>query len=195
MRHGLAKLSIVMVPLLLACSSASPTTAREVKSGLLETSQLPAGWHPYRTRGPIPKRGLCGDPLPENYPKPTRRAAAAWALDATDGPIFGERIETFASRSAAYRTIRLIPATRFPCDFETETGRWRTEAQAPPRVRGGGTVRLILNRDRTDSYNYEVAIPSGRSVLRMVLNARTPDRALLDALVERAWQRFTAATA
>ena len=56
-------------------------------------------------------------------------------------------------------------------------------------------MRLVVNRDRTDRYNFEVAIPSGRSVLRMVLNTHTPDRALLDALVERAWQRFTASTA
>ncbi len=53
---------------------------------------------------------------------------------------------------------------------------------------------LVINRDRTDSFNYEVSIPLGNSVLKMVLNSRVPNRELLDNLVARAYRQFASAT-
>ncbi len=50
-------------------------------------------------------------------------------------------------------------------------------------------VYLVTSRDRLGSFNYEVAIVSGDTVVGAVLNTRTPDRVLLDQLVGIAWEK------
>jgi hypothetical protein len=54
-------------------------------------------------------------------------------------------------------------------------------------------LRLVTNLDRSDSYNYEVAVRSGDMLVNAVLNVRQPNRALLDDLIQRAWRRATEA--
>jgi hypothetical protein len=77
-----------------------------------------------------------------------------------------------------------------PCTFTTDDGaRWRTESRPPPTVGRDGRVYLVSSLDRSDSYNYEVAIVSGDVALRAVLNTRHPDRELLDELIAIAWTK------
>ncbi len=193
MQRGRFIAMAIVIPIasLLACGSSSPSAATDPKDGLLATTQMPKGWHPYPAQALISKTDLCGAPFPADIPTPQRQAAAAWTIDPNNGPIFGERVEQYKDGSEFRASTR--DASRFPCEFVQGGTRWRTTAAAPPRSGSGGSVRLVINQDRTDSFNYEVAIPLGSSVLKMVLNSRVPNRELLDNLVARAYRQFASA--
>ncbi len=122
-------------------------------------------------------------------PKPIAEAHVGWAIDAANGPIFGERIEQFKDSTTAERAVNTTKV-QLPCEFTLPDGsRWRSERLAPPAVGGSGRITLLTSRDRADSYNYQVKIRSGSVVVSAVLNIRYSDPSRLERLVGIAWRK------
>jgi hypothetical protein len=170
--------------LVASCSSGD---SGSINAALVSAEDLPGTWE-YFESTPSPYRtvDLCGQP--RTRPTPASSAATGWAPTPDDGPIFGERIERFAS-SDDLDTLVNHPLD-VPCTFTREDGgRWRTEQVEGFELGDDSRVYLVTSLDRPDSFNYQVLIASDAVALLTVLNTRKPDRALLDDLVQIAWSK------
>jgi hypothetical protein len=168
-------------------ASCSSSDSGSIHTALVSAEDLPGTWEYFEpTPSPYRTMDLCGQP--RIRPTPASSAATGWAVTPDDGPIFGERIERFAS-SDDVDTLVNHPLD-VPCTFTREDGgRWRTEQVEGFELGDDSRVYLVTSLDRPDSFNYQVLIASESVALLTVLNTEEPDRALLDDLVQIAWSK------
>jgi hypothetical protein len=152
-------MSVICV--LAACGSSH--TRPPLDAGLVDSADLPGTWDSFEPQSDGPRHDPCGRPVPD-HPAALESAAVAWAVDPSDGPIFGERIARYEDADQAMSV--LYSDTALPCDFESPSGaRWHAEWLDDPAVGDLGRVYLVTSRDGPDSFNYEVAIVSGDTVV------------------------------
>jgi hypothetical protein len=186
---------VVFALLVLSMSGAAPAFAASssvsLAGGLVDTADLPGGWSPYQSPPAVATgHDLCGRVV-LNPVTPVESSSAAWTVTPDNGPIFGERIERYASTAAAKKAVARVRALPSSCSWADSTSgaRWRTQKLSDPKVGGDGCVMLVTSRDRSDSYNYEVVVRSNDIVLHAVLNSRIANRAEVDQLLRIAWNK------
>jgi hypothetical protein len=189
------KVLAVLVAFLAVATTTAASMTRNSSSGtlaegLVDGTDLPGAWVAYDTGGRQPsRRDLCGHSTKRRTPQDT--ASTAWAITPDNGPIFGERLERYANAAQVKRFLDGLKKLKVPCNWANpdDGTHWRTKRLVPPRVGGTGEIFLVTSRDRTDSFNYQVTLASGDTLLRGVLNSRHADRALLDRLIKIAWKK------
>jgi hypothetical protein len=183
--HGLVLFAVLIV-VLTGVAARTPSSGR-----LLALSDMPHGWTDYAVSSTNPPSiDNCGHKRPSG-PSPVDVAADAWAKDAQEGPIFGERIERFASPAEAKRAAT-SSSLRLPCTWTSADGaHLETVRVAAPKFGANSRIELVKNLDPPGSFNYEVAMRSGDTLVLAVLNSRGANRPLLDRLLAKAWRAAT----
>jgi hypothetical protein len=177
-----------IVTVVLAAAACGGDAVPALDGGLLRSGDLPAPtWQSSPAQGSS-RATVCGEPLRSDRPAPEDTASIAWARDRNDGPIVGERIERYGSARKAhdvYATKAIVDG----CTWTEDGAHWRAAYADDPDLGDASQVVLITSTDRSDSFNYEVAIRSGDSLVLLVVNLRHPDRRLVNAAVDAAWTR------
>jgi len=110
--------------------------------------------------------------------------------DAQEGPIFGERIErsTARPRRSACNLIRFASAMHMDI---RDGAHLETVRVAAPKFGANSRIELVKNLDPPGSFNYEVGMRSGDTLVLAVLNSRGANRPLLDRLLAKVWRVAT----
>jgi hypothetical protein len=163
---------------------------RDLASRLVSQEDLPGTWVPYSPAKSAPTTDLCGRPWSAD-PVPIETRRVAFAIDPTEGPIYGERIDRYVSKAEAERRVQLAADLPLPCDQDGEEGRWRTTVDTPLRL--GADAHLFLTRkpDDTGSFNHTGLFRDGAVVISFVVNTYSLDRPTLERLMTITWEQAT----
>jgi hypothetical protein len=150
---------------------------------------LPAPkWTALAQSSSVPVAKVCGKLVAPSPPKPASVVADGLIRDPTDGPVFGERIERYAHGDAAKEFVA-TQRTVAVCKWTESGTHWSETVLTPPKLGDEARLTLILNLDRPDSFNYEMAVRSGDVVLHAVLNSRTAAQDFATQLLDTAWAK------
>lgn len=190
-RRRLPPVILLVIAALLGSASSIAGVERgrssDLARALVRKRDMPAGWSRYEPRQDGGGFRVCGEPPTSRHPRD--QESIAFAEDPDYGPIFGERIEIL-DRKKAQSSMKQRQDLALPCEWDQYDTHWQAVAEPTLDVEAENVVYRIDNLSGPSTFNYEVAVRRGGTLLLFVLNTRTQDRELLTHLVDRAIQRY-----
>ncbi len=129
---------------------------------------------------------MCGEGIEPHPPTPRFESSSTLAIDDTDGPIVGERIEHYAPGDAAFalntwRTFRALP-----CEFTERSVQWRATAVDLLPAGDDAWAFVVESLFAPKGYTYEYVARKDDELIKLAVSIRDQDPAFVNDVVARA---------
>lgn len=129
---------------------------------------------------------MCGEDIEPHQPLPQYESSSSLAIDDTDGPIVGERIEHYSPGEAAVALNTWRSFRTLPCEFSERSVPWRATAVDLLPAGDDTWAFVVESLDGPKGYTYEYVSRKDDELIKLAVSIRDQDPAYVNDVIARA---------